>query len=58
MYKSKKELFENLKPIYAFCKAFKFFIDKHKFLKKDILQDYINLFIFLYNKKMNNQTAY
>lgn len=59
MYKSKtQEAFDKLKPIDDFCKAFKFFIDKHRGFKKDVLQDYINLFIFLYNEKINGKAPY
>ncbi len=59
MYKSNtREAYEKLKPVDELCKAFKFFIDKHRGFKKEVLQDYINLFIFLYNEKMAGNPPY
>lgn len=47
-----QEAYDNLEPIDELCGSFKFFLDKHRGFKKDVLQDYINLFIFLHNEKM------
>lgn len=52
MYKSNtEEAYEKLEPIDQLCSRFKFFIDKHRGFKKEKLQDYINLFIFIDNEK-------
>jgi transposase-like protein len=52
MYKSNtEEAYEKLAPIDQLCSRLKFFLDKHRGFKKDILQDYINLFIFIDNEK-------
>jgi transposase-like protein len=53
-----QEAYDNLKPIDELCKYFKFFIDKHRGFKKEALQDYINLFIFLHNEKINDAEPY
>ena len=45
-----EEAFEKLSPIDEVCNRFKFFINKHRGFKKDLLQDYINLFFFIYNE--------
>ncbi|MCF0115313.1 MAG: IS1595 family transposase [Erysipelotrichaceae bacterium] len=59
MYKSNTELaYEKLEPIDQLCNRFKFFIDKHRGFKKDLLQDYINLFIFIENEKHNDDDLY
>lgn len=51
-YKSNtEEAYENLEPIDNLCGQLKHFLNKHRGFKKDILQDYINLFIFLENEK-------
>ncbi len=56
MYKSNtEEAYEKLEPIDQLCSRFKFFIDKHRGFKKEKLQDYINLFIFIDNEK-NEET--
>lgn len=58
-YKSNtQEAYDNLKPIDQLCGSFKFFIDKHRGFKKDVLQDYINLFIFLQNEKLSGAKPY
>lgn len=59
MYKSNTyEAYENLEPIDQLCARFKFFIDKHRGFKKDVLQDYINLFIFIDNEKNIRKDLY
>lgn len=51
-YKSNtEEAYENLEPIDNLCGQLKHFLNKHRGFKKDILQDYINLFIFIENEK-------
>lgn len=51
-YKSNtEEAYENLEPIDTLCGQLKLFLNKHRGFKKDILQDYINLFIFIENEK-------
>ena len=52
------EAYETLAPIDQLCNRFKFFIDKHRGFKKDILQDYINLFIFIDNEMHNENDLY
>ena len=52
MYKSNtEEAYEHLEPIDQLCSRYKFFLGKHKGFKKEILQDYTNLFIFMENEK-------
>lgn len=52
MYKSNtEEAYEHLEPIDQLCSSYKFFLGKHKGFKKEILQDYTNLFIFMENEK-------
>lgn len=59
MYKSEtEEAFEKLEPIDQLCSRFKFFLDKHRGFKKDLLQDYINLFIFIENEKIQTNDLY
>lgn len=51
-YKSNtEEAYKNLEPIDNLCGQLKHFLAKHRGFKKDILQDYINLFIFIENEK-------
>lgn len=51
-YKSNtEEAYKNLEPIDNLCGRLKHFLNKHRGFKKDILQDYINLFIFIENEK-------
>lgn len=58
-YKSNtEEAYEALEPIDQLCARFKFFIDKHRGLKKEVLQDYINLFIFIDNEKKREKDLY
>lgn len=58
-YKSNTyEAYENLEAIDQLCARFKFFIDKHRGFKKDVLQDYINLFIFIDNEKKLENDLY
>ena len=45
-----QEAFEKLQPVDDLCNRFKFFINKHRGFKKDLLQDYINLFMFIDNE--------
>lgn len=48
MHKSKTyDSFSALKPIDQLCNRLKFFLNKHRGFKKDVLQDYLNLFIFM-----------
>ena len=58
-YKSNTyEAYKKLEPIDQLCARFKFFIDKHRGFKKDVLQDYINLFIFIENTKNHEKDLY
>lgn len=58
-YKSNtEEAYENFEPIDNLCGQLKHFIIKHKGFKKDILQDYINLFIFIENEKNKEDDLY
>ena len=55
MYKSNTETsYAKLEPIDQFCARLKFFIDKHRGFKKDLLHDYLNLFVFIDNKKKDD----
>lgn len=55
MYKSNTELaYEKLEPVDQLCNRLKFFLNKHRGFKKDLLQDYLNLFIFIDNEKNKN----
>lgn len=59
MYKSNtEEAYEKLKPIDEACSRLKLFLDKHRGFKKDILQDYLNLFIFIENEKAQEKDLY
>ena len=53
-----EEAYKALQPIDQLCSRLKFFIDKHRGFKKDILQDYLNLFIFMDNEKENEKNLY
>ena len=53
MYKSNiEDAYEHLEPIDQLCSRYKFFLGKHKGFKKELLQDYTNLFIFMESKKI------
>ena len=59
MYKSNTELaYDKLEPVDQLCNRLKFFINKHRGFKKERLQDYINLFIFIDNEKQINNDLY
>lgn len=48
IYKSNTyDSFNALKPIDQLCNRLKFFLNKHRGFKKEVLQDYLNLFIFI-----------
>ena len=53
-----EEAFERLQPIDDVCNRFKFFINKHRGFKKDLLQDYINLFFFIDNEMRKENDIY
>ena len=58
-YKSKtQEAYDALEPIDTLCGQLKLFLNKHRGFKKDILQDYINLFIFIENEKSITSDLY
>lgn len=59
MYKGGTETsYKELVPIDQLCNRFKFFINKHRGFKKDLLQDYINLFIFIDNENNEENDLY
>ena len=59
MYKGGTETsYKELVPIDQLCNRFKFFINKHRGFKKDLLQDYINLFIFIDNENNKENDLY
>lgn len=59
MYKSNtEEAYEHLKPVDQLCSRYKFFLGKHKGFKKDLLQDYTNLFIFMENEKNKTEDLF
>ena len=59
MYKSNtEEAYEHLEPIDQLCSRYKFFLGKHKGFKKDLLQDYTNLFIFMENEKNKTEDLF
>lgn len=59
MYKSNtEEADKELVPIDKLCNQFKFFINKHRGFKKDVLNDYIYLFIFIENEKKHENDLY
>ena len=53
-----EEAFERLQPVDNVCNRFKFFINKHRGFKKELLQDYINLFIFIDNETNKENDTY
>lgn len=53
-----EEAFEKLEPIDQLCNRFKFFINKHRGFRKVLLQDYINLFIFIDNETNKEKDLY
>lgn len=53
-----EEAFDKLKPIDSLCNRFKFFLNKHRGFKKDLLQDYINLFMFIDNESNKEYDIY
>lgn len=58
-YKSNTyEAYEKLEPIDKLCARLKFFLDKHRGFKKEILQDYLNLFIYIENSKKQENDLY
>ena len=59
MHKSNtEEAYEHLEPIDHLCSQYKFFLGKHKGFKKDFLQDYTNLFIFMENEKNKTEDLF
>lgn len=59
MYKSNtQEAYDNLEPVDQLCDRIKFFIGKHRGFKKDLLQDYLNLVIFIDNEKSEDKDLY
>lgn len=52
------EAYEKLKPVDQLCNRLKFFLNKHRGFKKDVLEDYLNLFIFIDNEKKNEKDLY
>ncbi|MBR0418363.1 MAG: IS1 family transposase [Erysipelotrichaceae bacterium] len=59
VYKSNtQEAYDNLEPVGQLCDRIKFFIGKHRGFKKDLLQDYLNLAIFIDNEKSENKDLY
>ncbi|MBQ3461197.1 MAG: hypothetical protein IJH14_11055, partial [Solobacterium sp.] len=59
MYKSNtEEAYRNLEPVDPLCARLKFFMDKHRGFKKELLQDYLNLFIFINNEKKTDGDLY
>ena len=53
-----EEAFEKLQPVDDLCNRFKFFINKHRGFKKELLQDYINLFMFIDNEMHKDNDIY
>ena len=59
MYKSNtQEAYDRLEPVDQLCSRIKFFLDKHRGFRKDILQDYLNLAIFMDNEKSKEKDLY
>ena len=59
MYKSNtEEAYEHLEPIDQLCSHFKLFLAKHRGFKKELLQDYTNLFIFMENEKNKTEDLF
>ncbi len=58
-YKSNtEEAYKELEPIDQLCNRLKFFLDKHRGFLKVVLQDYINLFIYIENERFDNTDLY
>lgn len=53
-----EKAFEILQPVDDLCNRFKFFINKHRGFKKELLQDYINLFMFIDNEIYKESDLY
>lgn len=53
-----EEAYKALEPVDQLCSRLKFFIDKHRGFKKEILQDYLNLFVFMDNEKAIEKDLY
>lgn len=53
-----EESFKILKPIDELCGRLKFFLNKHRGFKKQLLQDYLNLFIFVDNEMHKEYNLY
>lgn len=59
VYKSNtQEAYDNLEPVDQLCDRIKFFIAKHRGFRKDLLQDYLNLVIFIDNEKSEDKDLY
>ena len=59
MYKSNtEEAYDHPELIDQLCSRYKFFLGKHKGFKKDLLQDYTNLFIFMENEKNKTEDLF
>jgi transposase-like protein len=53
-----EEAYKTLEPVDKLCSRLKFFIDKHRGFKKDGLQDYLNLFIYIDNETHKENDLY
>lgn len=53
-----QEAFDTLEPVDQLCARLKFFIDKHRGFKKEVLQDYLNLFIYIDNETKSQKDLY
>ena len=53
-----QEAFDVLKPVDQLCGRLKFFLDKHRGFKKDVLQDFLNLFVYIDNETINEKDLY
>lgn len=53
-----EESFRILEPVDQLCNRLKFFINKHRGFKKELLQDFINLFIFIDNEINENENIF
>ena len=59
VYKSNTiEAYRELREVDELCGRLKFFLDKHRGFKKDLLQNYLNLFIFIENEKKSDENLY